>query len=198
MKSKQKLENILLPIAKRMDVNPNILTLSSLVLTLISAYYVLSNAYLAAAFPFLIASLLDAMDGLVAKTHNRETKFGAFLDEIIDRLNDGIIIIAIILTGETELIAGLLALLLVLLSSYMSAVMDSLSKKRIGEIISFRPIRCAVVFFGLVLAQLNAIIWLLLFIGLWTAIYRMFKANWVLNSQFGISMRQKYKRFIKL
>ncbi len=179
-KTQARLENILLPIAKRLNINPNMLTILSVIFTLAASYYILRFDLIPAALLFLVGAVLDALDGLVARAHKRETKFGAFLDQTADRVNDGAVIIAIILTGYVDPLIGVSALFFVLLSSYMSAVIDSLTAKRIGEAISFRPIRSAAVFLGLLTGQMVALIWVLLFIGLWTIVYRMFKAKMVL------------------
>ena len=80
-KNQVKLENILLPVAKRVNVNPNLLTTLSLLFTLGSAYYILSSELAMAATLFLFGALLDALDGMVARAHNRVTKFGAFFDQ---------------------------------------------------------------------------------------------------------------------
>ena len=145
-----------------------------------ASYYILRLELIPAALLFLIGAVLDALDGLVARTHKKETKFGAFLDQTADRVNDSLVLIAIILAGYVDPTIGLSALFFVLLSSYMSAVIDSLTAKRIGEAISFRPIRSAAVFLGLLTGQMVALIWILLFIGLWTTAYRLFKAKRVL------------------
>jgi len=179
-KTQTRLENILLPVAKRVNVNPNLLTTLSLLFTLGSVYYVLSSELAIAALMFLIGALLDALDGLVAREHHRTTKFGAFFDQFADRVNDGAIVIAIILAGYISVLIGVLALFSVILASYMSAVMDSLAGKKIGEAISFRPLRSIAIFLGLALGYLEAAVWVLLFIGVWSIAYRLFKAKWVL------------------
>jgi len=179
-KMQARMENILLPIAKRLDINPNILTILSVVFTLAASYYILLSDLVLAALLFLIGAVLDALDGLVARTHHGESKFGAFLDQTADRANDSMVIMAIIVAGYVDLTIGLSALFFILLASYMSAVIDSLTAKRIGEAISFRPIRSAAVFLGLLTGQIVALIWVLLFIGIWTTVYRLFKARRVL------------------
>jgi len=179
-KTQSRLENILLPIAKRINVNPNLLTVLSIILTLGSAYYILKSELVVAAALFLVGAVLDALDGMVAREHNRATKFGTFFDQFADRLNDGAMVIAIILAGYISVLIGILALFSVLLASYMSAVMDSLTGKRIGEAISFRPLRSIAIFLGLALGYLEAAVWVLLFIGIWSIIYRLFKARLVL------------------
>ncbi len=179
-KTQTRLENILLPVAKRINVNPNLLTVLSILLTLGSAYYILKSELIVAAALFLVGALLDALDGMVAREHNRATKFGSFFDQFADRINDGTMVIAIVLAGYISVLIGVLALFSVLLASYMSAVMDSLTGKRIGEAISFRPLRSAAIFLGLALGYLEAAIWIVLFIGIWSVIYRLFKARWIL------------------
>lgn len=179
-KTQTRLENILLPIAKRINVNPNLLTVLSIILTLGSAYYILKSELVVAAALFLVGAILDALDGMVAREHHRTTKFGAFFDQFADRINDGAMVIAIVLAGYISVLIGILALFSVLLASYMSAVMDSLTGKRVGEAISFRPLRSAAIFLGLALGYLGAAVWVLLFIGIWSVIYRLFKAKWVL------------------
>lgn len=179
-KTQTRLENVLLPIAKRMNVNPHVLTVLSIVFVLAAAYSILSAELVLASLLFLAAALLDALDGLVARTHKRASAFGAFFDQVADRINDGLILIAVVLAGYVSLLLGLSALFIVILASYMSAVIDSLTKKRVGEAISFRPIRSAAVFLGLLSGQIEAMVWVLLFIGVWSVIYRFFKARYVL------------------
>ena len=180
-KTQAKLENILLPIAKRLDVNPNLLTLLSIASILASAYYILALDLVTASVLFAIGALLDGLDGLVARTHRRGTKFGVLFDQTADRINDGVIVIAVAVAGYIEPFIGLAALFFVFLASYISAVLDSLSGKRIGDIISFRPVRSIVLFAGLLSGEIVVAIWLVLFIGIWATLYRLFKAKWVLS-----------------
>ncbi len=179
-KTQMRLENIMLPLARRINVNPNLLTFLSIVFTIAAAYYILLSEPAIAALLFLVGVLLDVLDGMVARICHRATKFGAFFDQFADRVNDGAIVIAIILAGYTSVLIGILALFSVILASYMSAVMDSLAGKRIGEAISFRPLRSATIFLGLASGYVGTSILILLFIGTWSIVYRLFKAKWIL------------------
>jgi len=179
-RTQAKLENILLPLARPLNINPNILTIFSVLSTLGSAYYILKFELVAASALFFIGALLDALDGLVAREHSRATKLGAFLDKTADRANDGVILLAIVLGGYVEPVIGLAAFFFIFLASYMSEAIDALSGKKIAEAISFRPIRSAVVFLGLLFGYVAPAVWVLLFIGLWTTLYRLFKAKWLL------------------
>ena len=69
-------------------------------------------------FVFLNA-LFDALDGKVAKLTGRASRRGDFLDHVLDRYADIFILGGIALSGYCPLWLGLLALLGVLLTSYM-------------------------------------------------------------------------------
>ena len=69
-------------------------------------------------FVFLNA-LFDALDGKVAKLTGRASRRGDFLDHVLDRYADVLILGGIALSGYCPLWLGLLALLGVLLTSYM-------------------------------------------------------------------------------
>ncbi len=73
---------------------------------------------LGALFVFLNA-LFDALDGKVAKLTGRASRRGDFLDHVLDRYADVLILGGIALSGYCPLWLGLLALLGVLLTSYM-------------------------------------------------------------------------------
>ena len=79
---------------------PNILTLLRLVLipVFVALFYYptpLSNFY--AALVFVIAGLTDLLDGFLARKLHMETKFGAFLDPVADKI---IVCVALVLLVE--------------------------------------------------------------------------------------------------
>jgi archaetidylinositol phosphate synthase len=67
----------------------------------------------------LISSVLDAIDGHVARVTNKISKKGDFLDHVIDRYADVFIIVGIILTPYCNDLLGMLGIVAVLLVSYM-------------------------------------------------------------------------------
>jgi len=104
------LEKILEPIAKELDINPNAVTIFSLIIATIAALsFALENLILGGVLIFLSGSL-DVFDGAIARSNNRVTRFGAFLDSTIDRFSDAIIIIGLIVGGYTTDIIGILAI----------------------------------------------------------------------------------------
>ena len=81
------LENWLLPVLKRINTNPNQLTLVGLAL----AAAVPPGFYLHPAVGFVLMGLsgvADSLDGVVAKNQGSVSRFGAFLDSTSDRVSD--------------------------------------------------------------------------------------------------------------
>lgn len=69
----------------RIVPNPNIWTIVSLVPAGFGFWALCVNNLLAALILFLIAGVIDAIDGLVARVAGRVSSLGAFLDGIVDR-----------------------------------------------------------------------------------------------------------------
>ena len=90
------LTKILNPIAKRLNVNPNIVTIISPFVAVIAAYGFANHLLILGTIAILASGFLDVMDGAVARYHDKSSKFGAFLDSTMDRFADAIIYIGII------------------------------------------------------------------------------------------------------
>lgn len=75
-------------ILSRIPITPNQWTLISLFPALIGFYLAMEKNVLGAFFSFLVAGLIDGVDGGVARFKGSVTKFGAFLDGSIDRIVD--------------------------------------------------------------------------------------------------------------
>ncbi len=119
------LTKILNPIAKRLNINPNIVTILSPFIALIAAYAFSQKMLLIGALFILLSGFLDVVDGAIARFHKRNTKFGAFLDSTIDRISDGIIYIGIIFGGYCDWFIGALAIHSALTISYVKARAES-------------------------------------------------------------------------
>jgi archaetidylinositol phosphate synthase len=76
----------------KFGLTPNQYTLISLFFVLISFFSLINKNLIFAFIFFLIASLLDFIDGAVAKFLKIETKRGAYLDTICDRYVEAIIL----------------------------------------------------------------------------------------------------------
>lgn len=74
----------------RTSLGPNSITLIGVAVQAIVALLIVDGRLLVAGLVAVVAALLDAFDGAVAKALGRETKFGAFLDSTTDRLSDAL------------------------------------------------------------------------------------------------------------
>ena len=75
-----------------LPVSPNQWTLISVLFAVLSCWFLIKNNIPAAIFLFLIAAFLDLVDGSVARHRNIAKKSGAYLDTIIDRYVEGILL----------------------------------------------------------------------------------------------------------
>ncbi|MCK9152198.1 archaetidylinositol phosphate synthase [Methanobacterium alcaliphilum] len=109
------------PVASKIKINPNYLTILGLLIALSSAYMFAKGSLLWGGILIVLSGLLDIIDGAVARNNSGTTKFGGFLDSTVDRFADAFIIIGIIYGGFVNWIFGILALHASLSVSYVRA-----------------------------------------------------------------------------
>jgi len=80
-------------IFSKLGLTPNQYTLISLFFVLISFYFLIRVDLVLALIFFLLATILDFIDGAVARFTKKATKKGAYLDTISDRYIEGIILL---------------------------------------------------------------------------------------------------------
>lgn len=148
------LTRVLEPIAKRLNVNPNIVTIISPFLALIAAYgFSQKNLVLGIIF-ILLSGFLDVVDGAVARYHNKSSPFGAFLDSTMDRISDAIIIIGIVFGGYCDWLIGILAVHSAITVSYVKARAESQGVEcNVG--IAERAMRLIIIMLGAVIAVIT-------------------------------------------
>jgi len=78
-------------LALRLRVTPNMVTVIGLLLTLLAASLIASEALLIGAAILTVGSLLDAVDGALARARGGGTAFGGFLDSTLDRAGEAIL-----------------------------------------------------------------------------------------------------------
>jgi len=129
-------DKFLLPIANHMlNVNPNIVSGIALSFALAAgiAFYVSYMAHwlliLAVLFTFLNA-LFDALDGKIARLTEKSSAKGDFLDHVLDRYADVFILGGIALSPYCNQLIGMIAVLGVLLLSYMGTQAQAVGCRR--------------------------------------------------------------------
>ena len=122
-------------IAHRLGFTPNKISIVGFILSLISAaVYAVALEYsvlllvLAVVF-MLVSGFYDTLDGIVARTFNQASAFGAFFDSVLDRYADVAIYAGIIIGGLCDPIWGLAALAGSVLVSYTRARAEGIGVK---------------------------------------------------------------------
>ena len=83
----------------KLDLSPNQWTLLTLLPTIVTLYFLIQRDFLLAALFFFISSFMDWIDGSVARVTGKTSKFGAYLDSIMDRYVEFIIALGFLFAG---------------------------------------------------------------------------------------------------
>jgi len=125
------------PLARRCgSISANALTLCSLLFSMVTVVlYYLSDVVdetllLVAALTVFISSLLDALDGKVARIANQSSKKGDLYDHVGDRYADIFLIGGLFLTSHANIFLVFFAVTGVFMTSYMGTQAQALSAKR--------------------------------------------------------------------
>lgn len=91
-------------------ITPNIVSGITLLLTLLAALSLYNRYFIFSALLIQFASIVDGVDGEIARIRNQQTFFGAWLDRILDRIGEFIIYLSIylVMRNQNESYASLL------------------------------------------------------------------------------------------
>jgi CDP-diacylglycerol---glycerol-3-phosphate 3-phosphatidyltransferase len=152
---------------ERTSVTPDALTVGGVGLCIAAAVvvwleYVSEWLFLAGAALFVVGSVLDILDGALARRSGKGSPFGAFLDSTVDRVGEGFVIGAIGLVlmrdgNEWGVALAFAAVAGSFLVSYTRARAEALGLR--GDVgIGSRAERVVVITAGLVLAPLHDLV----------------------------------------
>lgn len=145
-------------------LSPNQWTLLSLLPALLTAWLILRQSFLPASLFLLLAGFFDLVDGAVARYRRMESKLGAYLDTMIDRWIEGLVILPLFLIPLPAFLlpAGFwLAAYLFgsLLTTYAKAASAEKGLKAVRGGLLERPERILCIFLALLLASFDPL-WL--------------------------------------
>jgi CDP-diacylglycerol--glycerol-3-phosphate 3-phosphatidyltransferase len=155
----------------RTRVTPNALTATGVLLCGVASVLVLFEShneilfYWLAAAVFVVGSLLDILDGALARAGGKTTPFGAFLDSTTDRVSEGFMLTAIAYLLATQgrsvfVAVAVAAVAGSFLVSYTRAKAEAIGLR--GDVgIGSRAERVVVIAAGLVLAPWGVLPWAL-------------------------------------
>jgi CDP-diacylglycerol--glycerol-3-phosphate 3-phosphatidyltransferase len=178
----------------RTSVTPNALTTAGVLLCIGSAgpvYFEYRNEilfYWLGAVVFVVGSVLDILDGALARAGGKTTPFGAFLDSTTDRVGEGFMLGAIALVfhrhgNEVALAFAFAAVVGSFLVSYTRARAEAIGLK--GDVgIGSRAERVVVITGGLVFAPWGVLPW---------AIYLLTATAWLTVLQRILSVRSQLR-----
>lgn len=135
---RDKVEFIMLPTAKRLSkFNPNTISWASFVVACIAGLLIFLSPLNwelllpLSAVAVLVSGFLDAVDGKVARLTGRASKRGDLLDHILDRYSDVVMIGAVAVSAWCNPYIGMLAIIGVLLTSYMGTQSQAVGAGRL-------------------------------------------------------------------
>ena len=178
----------------RTRVTPSMLTAAGVSLCILASvlvYFEYRNEWFffwAGSIVFAIGSILDILDGALARAGGKATVFGAFLDSTTDRIGEAFMLGAIAVSfardgNETALMFTFAALAGSFLVSYTRSKAETLGLK--GDVgIGSRAERVVVICIGLALAPWGGLQW---------AIYLLAATAWITVGQRIWSVRRQLK-----
>jgi CDP-diacylglycerol--glycerol-3-phosphate 3-phosphatidyltransferase len=174
--------DLMTPVIKilvKLDVKPNTVTVSGVVITLFSAVAFIMGHLRLGGFLILFGGFFDVIDGALARSCNKETRFGALFDSTIDRYSEfimffGIVAYFISVQDYLSSIAIFLALVGSLMVSYTRARAEGLGfDAKVG--LMQRPERILFIGLGALIhpVALKFSIWLIAVFANYTAAQRI-------------------------
>lgn len=146
-------------------VPPNVITWSGLVLNLWASVFFAAGRFRAAAGCMILAGLCDLLDGPVAREQNRVSKFGGFLESILDRYADLMLFLGLLVyfvrvnRFSYAIVTGV---------AMAGAVMVGYAKARAASLVPVedvgfwdRPERLVLMIVGGLVNQMGLVLWIL-------------------------------------
>jgi phosphatidylglycerophosphate synthase len=170
------LDRPLYSLAKTFNIDPNAITITGFIVTVIAAMTLPENLFLGGLL-IILGGLFDALDGVFARVNKRASDFGAFLDSVLDRYSDAALFFGFAwyflengsLTGAAITIGTMIGALLI---SYARARAEGLGKScQVG--LMERTERIILMVFGALTGLILPIMWIMLVLTHVTVIQRI-------------------------
>jgi CDP-diacylglycerol---glycerol-3-phosphate 3-phosphatidyltransferase len=105
---------------RSLPFTPNQVTVAGLSLNGVAAVLIYDERFVWATVAFVAGSILDILDGALARSHGKLTQFGSFLDSTTDRISEGLVLgaIALVLSKQGH-VAALASVFVALVGSFL-------------------------------------------------------------------------------
>jgi len=170
----------------RHNISPNILTITGLAVNGIAAWFYIAGFVAAGGATIVLAGFFDMLDGAVARASGKASRFGGFVDSVVDRYSDFLIFGGVLahFAREQDLLMTLVAaatLYGALMVSYVRARAELVIPKCAVGLME-RPERIIVLAAGSIFGFLHAAVWFLAITTHITALHRIMFTRGTLRS----------------
>lgn len=137
-------------------LTPNAISVTGLVLCFIAAILIWQGFWVLGGVAYTVGSICDTLDGRYSRMSGKGSPFGAFLDSTLDRIEEGIVLVAVaaqfaVTADQFAVAAVVLAVLASIMVSYTRARAEALGVEcKVG--IADRAVRVVILAAGLILA----------------------------------------------
>ncbi len=172
----------------KVGLSPNQWTMISILPVLVAVYFLYYQEFIIAALLFMVSSFLDLVDGSVARVTGRVSRLGAYLDTVVDRYVEGIIIIGLVFVSLPPFLVDARVWIMIfffggMMTTYVKAAAkekELVTRELKGGLLE-RAERLIILFIGILLASvdmmfLTYVLVLLAILTNITALQRMWKA----------------------
>jgi CDP-diacylglycerol---glycerol-3-phosphate 3-phosphatidyltransferase len=138
-------------------LTPNAISLTGFALNIVAAVLVTQRLFFLSGLAFILGSFMDMLDGRYSRMSGKGTKFGAFLDSTLDRIEEGVVLTAVAAYfadrgDELATAACVLTVVGSYMVSYTRARAEALGVEcKVG--IATRPVRVVILSAGLLFAK---------------------------------------------
>ena len=137
-KIKPKFQQLLMPLLKllrRLGISPNSITIFSILLSFGIAYFFWntsdnSSYFLIVAFGLLLRMMLNALDGMMARIYNLQSKLGEVLNEVGDIVSDVAIYFPLIIFESLRIEIAIIFILLSIINEFCGLMAKVISGER--------------------------------------------------------------------
>ena len=142
-------------------LTPNAISITGLIGNVIAAVLVWERYFFLGGIAFILGSVCDTLDGRYSRMSGKGTPFGAFLDSTLDRVEEGVVLMAVAgwfaANGDELAVAGVVAAVLFsLMVSYTRARAEALGVEcKTG--LATRAVRVVILSVGLLFAKIVTI-----------------------------------------
>jgi len=171
---------ITVPVANwlgRIGLSANALTIIGCLLTIAVGVVIATGRLRLGGWGLILAAGLDGMDGTLARQTGKPTKFGAFLDSVLDRVSESAVLLGLAWwymgqPGRVEEFLAYIAIVGSLLVSYARARAEGIGVEcKVGLLT--RVERSVVIIAALILGLTPLALWILAIGTVLTALHRM-------------------------